>query len=702
MKLIKLAMASAIVLSFQLTQGQQKVTIDYGKELLPKLTIKRGNMFRAEVNNTGTRNDIAGYVEQGYPLYLGHRNYNEPSSAAGSCGKPAEFYKENGTIKFRLNENMTALRAFAKTQDIQVWQQFNRVPLSGSFKDETFEGEFDIFTFQQGWYRDGEVAKGRPDGLLPIKEQYDIFADVVSKYIVECDKAAGINSIWTGFDEPAHTMGFRENVVTDDAREENVRRYVEFFAPLAIKLKAAGKTIGGIQLNSSNAGKGLYEVATSELKKRNAYIDYFTIQHYLGGKENKLIIDRSRSALKDPYWAKTKVFFNRYGYWKDVDSEIDQNNLRNTSREMVVFLNAEKIIVDNADIMYGYAIEANEFSKSKDEMLGQIGMFLNKMPQDRKQMSFENSNLDGFSSANTSVLNAIVWNKSGTANLSSFQMELKNLPANWQIQSIRKGSGTSLSNVGTYQFNQSTKIISGIALKPYEFLLITVNKGVATRFEAESYSAMSGIQAQTTTDAGGGSAVGYINNNDYCDYSLNVATAGTYSTQFRVASAQNGGTIQIIKGTTLLGSVTIPTTGGWQTWSTINGPSITLSSTGTQTIRLKFVNTNTTGSLMNLNWWECTGVGSVKSAKLEVAESVNQEPSFKLFPNPASEKISLNLSGFSEKSVIKVFNMNGKLVYSITSEPSILEIPVKNWKSGLYCVQIKSSNKLIVNKLVIE
>lgn len=471
---------SLIILCCYPVYGQQKVTIDYSKALLPKLTIKRGNMFRAEVDNSATRNSIAEYVKQGYPLYLGHRNYNEQSSAAGSCGIPSEFYVDNGTIKFRLNPNMIALKAFTTSQNIQVFQQFNRVPLSASFKDAQVEGEFDIFTFQTGWYRDGDIAKGRPDGLLPIKEQYEIFANVVSRYIIACDSAAGTNSIWTGFDEVAHTLGFRANQNNNAAKEENVRRYVEFFAPLAIKLKNAGKTIGGIQLNAANAGQGLYELATSELKKRNAYIDYFTIQNYQGGDNNATVLNRSRLALNDPYWANTKVFFNRYGYWQGMDSEIDPNNLRNTSREMITFLNAEKIIVNNADIMYGYAIEANAFFDNKDKMLGQIGMFLNTMPEDRKQMTFENSNLDGFSSANDTLLTAIVWNKSGTVSFSGFKLQLSNLPANWQINSIRKGSGTVLSNVTSYQWDESNNSISGIGLNPYDFLLVSLKKSEVT------------------------------------------------------------------------------------------------------------------------------------------------------------------------------------------------------------------------------
>ena len=465
-----LAILVLLISISQLAQGQQKVTIDFNKELLPKLTIKRGDMFRAETNGTGTIKNLVG---QGYHLYLGHRNYNEPlGNADNSCGIPAEFYIENETIKFRLNPNMTSIRTFAGKQNIQVFQQFNRVPLSGSFKDAKPEGAFDIFTFQEGWYRNGVVDQGRPDGLLPITEQYEIFADVVSKYIIACDSAAGINSIWTGFDEPAHTLGFRAGQKNDAGLELNVKRYVEFFAPLAKKLKAAGKTIGGIQLNAANASGGLYQLATAEMKRQGVYIDYFTIQNYKGGFNNKTVINEARKALSDPYWKDTKVFFNRYGYWQGV--YVDESNVRNSSREMISFLNGEKIIVDNADIMYGYAMEAKQFSDNNDKMIGQLGMFLNSMPEERKYMTFESADLDGFSSTNDSVLMAVIWNKSGTHNFSDFKLALSNLPGNWDVSSIRKGSGTSLSKTDSYQWNSN--ILSGMTLKPYDFLLITLNK----------------------------------------------------------------------------------------------------------------------------------------------------------------------------------------------------------------------------------
>jgi hypothetical protein len=103
--------------------------------------------------------------------------------------------------------------------------------------------------------------------------------------------------------------------------------------------------------------------------------------------------------------------------------------------------------------------------------------------------------------------------------------------------------------------------------------------------QAESYSAMNGIQLEATTDAGGGQDVGWIDANDWMDYSVNVSTTGSYTLGFRAASAGSGGQMQLRNSSgTTLATVTIPGTGGWQTWTTVN---VTASlNAGTQTLRL--------------------------------------------------------------------------------------------------------------------
>lgn len=90
--------------------------------------------------------------------------------------------------------------------------------------------------------------------------------------------------------------------------------------------------------------------------------------------------------------------------------------------------------------------------------------------------------------------------------------------------------------------------------------------------QAEAFCAMSGIQTETCTDAGGGQDVGYIDAGDWLGYRINVPTAGTYTVQYRVASQNGGGSIRLERfgGGTVFGTLAVPATGGWQTWQTIS------------------------------------------------------------------------------------------------------------------------------------
>ncbi|UOQ75068.1 carbohydrate-binding protein [Hymenobacter cellulosilyticus] len=115
--------------------------------------------------------------------------------------------------------------------------------------------------------------------------------------------------------------------------------------------------------------------------------------------------------------------------------------------------------------------------------------------------------------------------------------------------------------------------------------------------EAESSSAQSGTQTETTTDTGGGLNVAWYETGDWLDYSVNVATAGSYTVGFRVSSAYGGATLQLRNSAgTVLGSVNVGNTGGWQNWQTINA-TVTLPA-GRQTLRL-FASASTG---CNVNW----------------------------------------------------------------------------------------------------
>jgi len=129
--------------------------------------------------------------------------------------------------------------------------------------------------------------------------------------------------------------------------------------------------------------------------------------------------------------------------------------------------------------------------------------------------------------------------------------------------------------------------------------------------QAESYTTMSGIQKENCSDTGGGQNIGYINNSDWAQYSITVPSAGSYPVDFRVASAGSGGTINMVVGGTVIGSATIPVTGGWQSWTTVR-TTATFTAAGTQTLRLNFVGGS--GYLFNVNWFQLISTNTTPAA----------------------------------------------------------------------------------------
>jgi len=100
------------------------------------------------------------------------------------------------------------------------------------------------------------------------------------------------------------------------------------------------------------------------------------------------------------------------------------------------------------------------------------------------------------------------------------------------------------------------------------------------------YRTSDGVDIETCSDAGGGYDVGWTNAGEWMKYTVNVTTAGAYTLQARVASTSAGNTFHVeLDGTNISGTITVPNTGGFQTWQTV---SVTTSSitTGQHIIRI--------------------------------------------------------------------------------------------------------------------
>jgi beta-glucanase (GH16 family) len=117
--------------------------------------------------------------------------------------------------------------------------------------------------------------------------------------------------------------------------------------------------------------------------------------------------------------------------------------------------------------------------------------------------------------------------------------------------------------------------------------------------EAEDYNNMLGVQIETTTDTGVGFNIGYIDGGDWVEYSLDVANAGNYLIEYRLASQNGSDGFQTLIDGTLIDTQSVPNTGSWQSWIT-NSATVNLSA-GEQILRL-----NAVGSEWNLNWIKFT------------------------------------------------------------------------------------------------
>jgi subtilisin family serine protease len=116
------------------------------------------------------------------------------------------------------------------------------------------------------------------------------------------------------------------------------------------------------------------------------------------------------------------------------------------------------------------------------------------------------------------------------------------------------------------------------------------------------------VDITTTSDVGGGFALGYVQGGEWLKYSVSVVAAGSYALNARVASSGAGGTFHVeVDGIDATGPLAVPNTGGWQSWQTISTGGIPLTA-GPHVLRVVIDTNGSTGWLGNLNYLRWTAV----------------------------------------------------------------------------------------------
>lgn len=205
-----------------------------------------------------------------------------------------------------------------------------------------------------------------------------------------------------------------------------------------------------------------------------------------------------------------------------------------------------------------------------------------------------------------------------------------------------------------------------------------------------AYRLTENVDIQASTD--GGVAIynmGYAAAGEWMEYTVNVATAGTYTFQSRVASTFAGKSFHIeMNGVNVTGSIAVPNTGAWATWATVTTPNIALTA-GTKIMKIVLDTDN-----LNIDYVNITAnatqarVQDVSNMASEVVESTTI-----IYPNPADGvvKISTNIDGKSAVSV-SIYNAFGFLVfaknYGEIQDQFETTIDVSSLQTGAYVVKI--------------
>ena len=142
--------------------------------------------------------------------------------------------------------------------------------------------------------------------------------------------------------------------------------------------------------------------------------------------------------------------------------------------------------------------------------------------------------------------------------------------------------------------------------------------------QAEHFSAASGVQVAPHAAAEGGNTAGYIDNGDWVSFTP-YALGGATRFTARVSSAGPGGTIQVRSGSPsgpLLGSVAVPTTGDWETFTSV---STGLTGVPAATTTLYLVFTGGAGSLFDVDAFTLdSGPVTQPSTRVEAESSTSQ------------------------------------------------------------------------------
>ena len=121
--------------------------------------------------------------------------------------------------------------------------------------------------------------------------------------------------------------------------------------------------------------------------------------------------------------------------------------------------------------------------------------------------------------------------------------------------------------------------------------------------EGGQYRLTEGVDIGRDTGAGNSNVVGWTKTGEWLQYTLNVASSGTYALETRVAGVGAGGQFRIsVDGVDKTGALSVPNTGAWNAYQLVRKTGVELA-VGLHTARVAMVATGSSGNVGAFDWF---------------------------------------------------------------------------------------------------
>jgi endoglucanase len=216
-----------------------------------------------------------------------------------------------------------------------------------------------------------------------------------------------------------------------------------------------------------------------------------------------------------------------------------------------------------------------------------------------------------------------------------------------------------------------------------------------------------GVDLEPSGDGVTAVDVGWIDTGEWMQYTADVATAGVYAVDFRIAAAGSGGRLRLLMdGSPLSATQNVPATGGWKIWRTVSDTGLTLDA-GRHAFRVEAVRGGF--NLLSLEF------RLIRPASVDGSDPAADSPLSveSMLPNPSSGAFRMPFRLSAPASVqADVFDVAGRRVRCLDGGRFPAGRSVLVWDgcdaagrpaaSGLYLFRIRSAGRSATMKLTVQ